>query len=230
MIMAGRVIVDGEMVDKAGEMVRAESDIEVLGPPIPYVSRGGVKLEGALLDLGLDVSCLRCLDIGASTGGFTDCLLQHGAERVYAVDVGSNLIDYSLRKDERVIVIEKVNVRYAPLDLIPEQVDLVTIDVSFISLTLIIPPVRHFLKAGGYMLTLVKPQFELSRDEVGRKGVVRDETKRIKAVEKIEGFLSKSGFVVERTVPSRITGPAGNQEYFVLSSYVAPSGNSPNES
>lgn len=220
--MAGRVLVDGNRVDKAGFMVRRENKIEILGPPIPYVSRGGLKLEGALKDFGLNVKDIPCIDVGASTGGFTDCLLQHGASRVYTIDVGKHLLDSSLREDPRVIVIEGCNVRHARPGLIPEKVDLITIDVSFISLTLVIPPVIPFLKRGGCLLALVKPQFELSRQEVGKKGVVRDEDRRLKAVDKIKNFVSNSGFVVDGWVKSRVKGPKGNQEYFLLCSLSGP--------
>ncbi len=218
LIMAGRVMVNGCRVDKAGSMVRAESDIEILASATPYVSRGGSKLEGVLQDVVLDVRGFVCLDVGASTGGFTDCLLKHGAARVYAIDVGRNLLDISLREDPRVIAIEGCNVRYVQPDLIPEKVDLITIDVSFISLTLVIPAVIPFLKHGGYLLTLIKPQFELSRQEVGKGGIVREEAVRLKAVEKMQMFVSRVGLDVRNCVPSRVKGPRGNQEYFMLSS------------
>lgn len=216
--MAGRVFVDGRLVDKAGFMVRPENVIEIAGPPNPYVSRGGLKLEGAILDLGIDVKDLFCIDVGASTGGFTDCLLQHGAAKVYAVDVGKRLLDSSLRNDPRVVVIEGCNVRHVQPGFIPEKVDLITIDVSFISLSLVISPVIPFLKIKGRLLVLVKPQFELSRREVGKKGVVRDEGRRLKALDKIKIFVSESGFVIDGWVESRLKGPKGNQEYFLLSS------------
>lgn len=216
--MAGRVFVEGTRVDKAGFAVRRGSKIDILGSPNPYVSRGGLKLEGALIDFGLTVEDFLCIDVGASTGGFTDCLLHRGASRVYTIDVGKHLLDNSLREDPRVVVIEECNVRHVQPDFIPEKVDLITIDVSFISLSIVIPPVIPFLKRGGYLLALVKPQFELSRREVGRKGVVRDEKKRLKAVDNIINVLSNSGFCVEGLVKSRLKGPKGNQEYFVLSS------------
>ncbi len=220
--MAGRVFIDGRLVDKAGFMVRPENVIEIVGPSNPYVSRGGLKLEGAILDLGIDVKDLFCIDVGASTGGFTDCLLQHGAAKVYAVDVGKRLLDNSLRKDPRVVVIEGCNVRHVRPGFIPEKVDLITIDVSFISLCLVIPPVIPSLKRDGRLLVLVKPQFELSRHEVGKKGVVRDEAKRLRALDKIKSFVSGSGFVVDGWVESRVKGPKGNQEYFLLASLSGP--------
>ncbi|RMG59829.1 MAG: TlyA family RNA methyltransferase [Deltaproteobacteria bacterium] len=215
-IMAGLVYVNGVRVDKAGYQVREDARLEIKERGIPYVSRGGLKLEGALEDLSLSVDGFVCLDVGASTGGFTDCLLARGARKVYAVDVGKNLLDGRLRKDPRVVVIEGVNFRYAPSDLIPETVDLVTVDVSFISLTLIIPRALPFLKEGGYLLCLVKPQFELSPDRVGKGGVVRDEGARLEAVRKISSFVEKEGMNLLGVVPSRVRGPKGNQEYFLL--------------
>ena len=215
--MAGRVRVEGEVVDKAGSLVSGDLGVEIKGKERQYVSRGGEKLAGTLEDLHLSVEGFFCLDVGASTGGFTDCLLKHGAARVFSVDVGKNLLDYSLRGDPRVVVLEGCNFRYAAKDLIPEKVDLVTIDVSFISLTLVIPPALPFMKDGGILLPLVKPQFELSRKEVGKGGVVREEEKRFAAVRKIREYLEERGLAVEKEVPSRLLGPAGNQEYFILS-------------
>lgn len=217
LIMAGRVVVNGKVVDKAGTMVSPSDAIEVKGDPRPYVSRGGLKLKGALNDFSLGVEGLICLDIGSSTGGFTDCLLKEGASHVYAVDVGKNLMDGMLRSDERVTLLEGVNARYARGDLLPEKVDLITVDVSFISLTLIIPAIIDLLKPGGKLIPLVKPQFELSRKEVGKKGVVREANARDKAIVKISSFLSDKGFRVIEIAPSCIKGPAGNQEYFIHS-------------
>jgi len=215
-IMTGRVYVDGVMVDKAGRTFDEGVSISLKEGGLPYASRGGLKLEGALEDFCLEVKGMTCLDVGASTGGFTDCLLKKGASKVYAVDVGRNLLDGKLRKDERVVVLEGVNFRYAGNGLIPEKVDLITIDVSFISLTLIIPPALSFLKPGGYLLVLVKPQFELTPKDVGRGGVVRDEEKRHRAVQKVESFMMKRGLTVIGVTPSRVKGPKGNQEYFIL--------------
>lgn len=216
--MAGRVRVDGNRVDKAGFLIRPDSTIEIVGPHMPYVSRGGLKLEGALSDFGLAVEGFRCIDVGASTGGFTDCLLKHGASRVYAIDVGKNLLDASLRDDPRVFVIEECNARSIEPERLPETVELITIDVSFISLTLVVPPMLPFLEKRGYLLVLIKPQFELSRKEVGKGGVVREESGRMKAVNKVESFLTEIDLNVISWVPSRVKGPKGNQEYFMLSS------------
>ncbi len=228
--MAGRVLVEGKVTDKAGTSVFEESIIEIKGEARPYVSRGGMKLAGALEGFSLDVSGSICLDIGASTGGFTHCLLTHGALRVYAVDVGKNLIDGSLRSDGRVEVIEKCNFRYASPDLIHEEVDLVTVDVSFISLTHIIPRALTFLRKDGRILLLVKPQFELSKKDVGKGGVVRDQGKRNEAVSKITRFLTSLNVPVAGVLPSPLTGPAGNQEYFVLSSPHGEGGRSASDS
>ncbi len=216
MIMAGLVRVEGRVVDKAGFRVPPGARVEVEGPEHPYVSRGGVKLAGALDHFGLDVRGRRCLDVGASTGGFSDCLLQRGAAEVTALDVGYGQLAWKLRQDERVTVLERINVRYLPPDMAPGPFDLITADVSFISLTLVIPPLFSRLAPGGCLLVLVKPQFEAGREQVGPGGVVRDQGARQGAVDKVRRFLQEAGLRVEGVCPSPIKGPAGNQEYFLL--------------
>ncbi len=217
LIMAGLVWVDGRRVDKAGTRVFEAAEIEIRGRGLPYVSRGGLKLEGALKVFQLRVENLVCADIGASTGGFTDCLLRHGARKVYAIDVGRGQLHEKLKRDARVVSMEGVNARYlAPEDL-PEKVDLVTIDVSFISLKKILPAAVRILKPGGFILALIKPQFEVGPREVGRKGVVREHSKHRRVMEEIWRFGEdeldlKALGVAESPVP----GPSGNREFFIL--------------
>ena len=169
LIMAGKVLVNGQPVDKPGVFVSADAMLELKGEDIPYVSRGGLKLEAALNNLGLNVIDKVCMDVGASSGGFTDCLLQHGAERVYAVDVGYGQLAWKLRRDPRVVVIERTNVRHMPADALPDPVDLVTIDVSFISLKIVVPAVERFMKPDASILALIKPQFEVGKGQVGQR-------------------------------------------------------------
>ncbi len=217
LIMAGKVLVNGKVVDKAGTEVSKDSNIELKGEEIPYVSRGGLKLETAIRSFGLDVKGFVCLDVGASTGGFTDCLLKHGASKVYAVDVGRGQLDWKLRRDERVISIEKFNARYLTEKEIPEKVDLITIDVSFISLKKILPVVRKFLKPSGKILALIKPQFELSKREVDRwKGVIKDPKLHEKAIKSVLDFSRSIGLFPEKVTLSEPIGPKGNKEFFVL--------------
>ncbi len=215
LIMEGKVIVGDTVITKPGRFVHKDVQIR-LKEIIPYVSRGGLKLEGALEDFGVDVSGMVALDIGASTGGFTDCLLQKGASKVYAVDVAYGIIHPKLRNDKRVKVIERKNARYLTLDDIGEKVDIATIDVSFISVKKIIPRLNDILKDGGILLTLVKPQFEVGKDEVERGGVVRDEGKIKRVLNDIKRFLEEEGYKVIGILPSRIKGAKkGNQEYFI---------------
>ncbi len=217
LIMAGKVLVDGKVVDKAGAQVPVEAKVEVKGEDIPYVSRGGLKLETAIKEFGLEVKGFTCLDVGASTGGFTDCLLKHGAAKVYAVDVGKGQLDWKLRNDPRVISIEGFNARYLTEKEVPEKVDLAVIDVSFISLTKILPVVKEFLKPGGKVVALIKPQFELTKREVDRgKGVIRDPNLHKRAIEKILSFARKIGLYPEKLTLSRPRGPKGNKEFLVL--------------
>ena len=220
LIMAGlvRVGVDGRetVVDKPGRMFVAGT-VFSLEAGERYVSRGGGKLETALETFGLDVSGLVALDAGASTGGFTDCLLQHGAARVYAVDVGTAQLHEKLKADARVTSMENVNLRHAPADLLPEPVDLVVADLSFISLTKVLPALVRFLKPGGLVVTLVKPQFELTPEKVGKGGVVREEAFRQEAIDKVTAFAREElGLAPGGVVPSKVKGPKGNQEYLAM--------------
>ena len=214
LIMEGMVFIPSGRVSKPGVLLSNDIEVEVRGR-LPYVSRGGVKLAHALDHFAIDPAGLVALDVGASTGGFTDCLLQRGASRVYAIDVGHGQLAYTLRQDPRVVCYEKLNARL-PFDL-PEQVDLLVIDVSFISLTLALPQPLTHLKAGGYAVALVKPQFEARRGEVGRGGVVRDDALRDDILMRVEQWLSARDDVeLLDTIPSPITGDAGNQEFLSL--------------
>ncbi len=215
LILSGIVLVQGERVDKAGALIDPEANIALKGEDNPYVSRGGLKLKAALDHFGIRITGGIVLDVGASTGGFTDCLLQAGAARVYAVDVGYGQLAWKLRTDERVINIERTNIRYYSGEHIRDEIDLSTIDASFISLELVIPAVLRFLKRGSGLLALIKPQFEAGREEVGKKGVVRDEAVHRKVVEKIRDFCRGLGLEVVGTCDSPITGPAGNKEFFI---------------
>jgi 23S rRNA (cytidine1920-2'-O)/16S rRNA (cytidine1409-2'-O)-methyltransferase len=215
LIMAGKVLVDGVVVDKPGTTVSIDADIRVKGEDPAYVSRGGLKLAGALEALKISVRDLVCVDIGASTGGFTDCLLQHGAAKVYAVDVGYGQLAWRLRQDGRVVVIERTNIRHMPADRIAEAADLATIDVSFISLRLVVPAVLKFLKPGGQILALIKPQFEVGKGKVGKGGVVRDAALRESVINGLVDFFHQLGLACGPVVPSSILGPKGNQEYII---------------
>jgi len=219
LVMAGAVVrvLEGreEPVRKPGDQLPPDAQLRVLAAE-RYVSRGGHKLETALEFFRLDVAGLVCLDAGASTGGFTDCLLQHGAARVYAADVGKGQLDARLRSDPRVVVHEEVNLRHAPADLLPEPVDLVTADLSFISLTKVLPALRQFLKPGGRLVALVKPQFELGPG-AGVKGVVRDPELRRQAVDIVTNFCrDELGLLPLGAVPAKIKGPKGNQEFLAV--------------
>jgi 23S rRNA (cytidine1920-2'-O)/16S rRNA (cytidine1409-2'-O)-methyltransferase len=215
LIMAGKVLVDGVVVDKPGTTVSIDADIRVKGEDPAYVSRGGLKLAGALEALKISVRDLVCVDIGASTGGFTDCLLQHGAAKVYAVDVGYGQLAWRLRQDGRVVVIERTNIRHMPADRIAEAADLATIDVSFIFLRLVVPAVLKFLKPGGQILALIKPQFEVGKGKVGKGGVVRDAALRESVINGLIEFFHQLGLACGPVVPSSILGPKGNQEYIL---------------
>jgi 23S rRNA (cytidine1920-2'-O)/16S rRNA (cytidine1409-2'-O)-methyltransferase len=215
LIMIGGVKVNGQVMRKPGQKIREDALIEILQPPCPYVSRGGIKLEGAIKGFGINVEGKVCLDVGASTGGFTDCLLQHGAKRVYAVDVGWGQLHWKLRNDPRVICLEKRNIRYLPKEEIPEEVDLVTIDTSFISLKLVIPAVLKFLKEKAEILALIKPQFEVGKGEVGKGGVVRDPEKHKRVIEEIRIFSQNLGLHPVGVIESPILGPKGNKEFFI---------------
>jgi 23S rRNA (cytidine1920-2'-O)/16S rRNA (cytidine1409-2'-O)-methyltransferase len=215
MIMAGKILVNKLPVDKSGFLVSINDNIELKEKDIPYVSRGGLKLEAALNSLELHIEECICLDVGASTGGFTDCLLQHGAARVYAVDVGYGQLAWKLRQDPRVVVIERTNIRHTPVEAVREPVDIVTIDVSFISLKIVVPAVIAYLKKDARILALIKPQFEVGRDKVGKGGVVRDAALHTEVIENLSAFFMKKGFWCEKTFPSPILGPKGNREFFI---------------
>ena len=216
LIMAGKVLVNGQPVDKPGVFVSADATLELKGEDIPYVSRGGLKLEAALNNLGLNVIDKVCMDVGASSGGFTDCLLQHGAERVYAVDVGYGQLAWKLRRDPRVVVIERTNVRHMPADALPDPVDLVTIDVSFISLKIVVPAVERFMKPDASILALIKPQFEVGKGQVGKGGVVREPALHRQVIDDLTDFFATIKLRAETVYPSPLLGPKGNREFFIL--------------
>jgi 23S rRNA (cytidine1920-2'-O)/16S rRNA (cytidine1409-2'-O)-methyltransferase len=218
-ILAGYVLVDDRPVVRPGTLVPEEASVS-LTEPARYVGRGGEKLEHALAAFRLDVSGLVAIDVGASTGGFTDCLLQHGAARVYAVDVGYGLLAYRLRQDERVVLLERTNIRH--LTSLPEQPDIATIDVSFISLEKVIPPVMSLLKAGAPIVALLKPQFEAGRHEVGKGGVVRDPLIHAAVLGRLVRWLVNRGLRVRGLTTSPLRGPAGNREFFLLLRVPAP--------
>jgi 23S rRNA (cytidine1920-2'-O)/16S rRNA (cytidine1409-2'-O)-methyltransferase len=213
-IMAGEVRVGEAVVDKASIKVADDAAVSVQAPS-PYVGRGGIKLEGALRHFIISVAGLTALDIGASTGGFSDCLLQQGANRVYAIDVGHGQLAWKIRSDPRVVVREKLNARFLSRADIPEPIDLCVIDVSFISLTLILPNAFELVTPNGMILALIKPQFELQASDVARGGIVRDPALHEKAQNKIRDFVVNAGHTVVGLVPSAITGTDGNQEFFV---------------
>lgn len=217
LILAGKVLVDGQPANKAGQAIRAEAEVALREQDHPYVSRGALKLEKGLEAFGIAVQDAVALDIGASTGGFTDLLLRRGARRVYAIDVGYGQLAWSLRQDARVVVLERENVRDMALEKVPEPCDLAVIDVSFISLTLVLPRVVELLRPppGKSIVALVKPQFEVGREAVGKGGVVREVEARLAAVEKVRQWSLAQGLWVGDHVESPITGPAGNVEYLL---------------
>ena len=214
LIMSGLVLVDGKTADKPGQRVKENAKVEIK-EPFRYVSRGGYKLEHALEKLGLSVEGFTVLDVGASTGGFTDCLLQRGAKRVYAVDVGKAQMDQKLRQDPRVVLYEETDARELTEEHIPEKVDLITMDVSFISSKKLLPVVVKFLKEEGFLLVLVKPQFELLPKFV-KKGVVKDDEKKVQAVLDVANFLKGLGFSVLRVIKAKPRGTKGNEEFFLF--------------
>lgn len=213
MIMAGDVSVGGSTATKAGMLLDESVEVAIVEPP-PFVGRGGIKLDYALSEFGLDISGGVVADIGASTGGFTDCLLKRGASRVYAVDVGYGQLDYRLRRDKRVVVMDRVNARY-PFSL-PEKVDLVTVDVSFISIEKVIPSVASLLKDSGYLVVLLKPQFEAKKREVGKGGVIREPQVQARVLGRFIIWLISHGFRLGGLVASPILGASGNREFFIL--------------
>jgi 23S rRNA (cytidine1920-2'-O)/16S rRNA (cytidine1409-2'-O)-methyltransferase len=215
LILAGSVSVEGRRVDKAGAPVEETADVAVAGPPHPYVSRGGIKLAAALDAFGLDPSNRVCLDVGASTGGFTDCFLQRGAAKVYAVDVGRGQLDAKLRNDDRVVVREKVNARALSREHVPEPVGLAAIDVSFISLRLVLPAVVALVESDGVVVVLVKPQFEAGRSEVGKGGIVRSVEVHRRVVREAEDFGIALGLELTGSIASPIRGARGNAEFLL---------------
>jgi 23S rRNA (cytidine1920-2'-O)/16S rRNA (cytidine1409-2'-O)-methyltransferase len=215
LILAGQVLVEEQKVEKCGALVSPQAALRLLGEAMKYVSRGGLKLEGALEHFRLNVDGKICLDIGASTGGFTDCLLQHGAARVFAVDVGTNQLAWKLRRDPRVVSLEKTNARYLKFAQLQAPVELVTVDVSFISATLILPVLPPLLESSADALVLVKPQFEVGKGQVGKGGVVRDPRLRQEAVAKVSRKLLELGFLQLASAESILPGAEGNHEYFL---------------
>jgi 23S rRNA (cytidine1920-2'-O)/16S rRNA (cytidine1409-2'-O)-methyltransferase len=215
LILAGAVVVDGQPQAKAGTLIRPGAAVRLAHDPQPYVSRGGLKLERALDVFHIDPRGRIAMDVGASTGGFTDCLLQHGARRVYAIDVGYGQLAWKLQQDPRVVSLQRRNIRHLRWEEVGEQVDLAVVDTSFISLTLVIPPTLTFLKEGGRLLTLIKPQFEVGRGEVGKGGVVRDKEKHRRVIERITQFAEGLGLSPHGVIESPILGPKGNKEFFL---------------
>lgn len=222
LILAGRVTVDGRRAGNAAQQVAPDARVEVVEDDEGYVSRGGIKLARALDAFSLSVAGLVAMDVGASTGGFTDCLLRRGARRVYAVDVGYGQLAWKLRQDARVVVLERTNVRYLDPEQIPEPVDLATVDTSFISLTKVIPRVIEFLGENGRLLALIKPQFEVGRGRVGKGGVVRQPELHQQVVSEVERFCRDQALAVGGVVESPLLGPKGNREFFILAVKPTP--------
>lgn len=214
-IMAGLIVVNGEREDKAGTQVSEDAHIHIKGEKLPYVSRGGLKLKKGIDTFEILLEEATCLDIGASTGGFTDCMLQHGAKKVYSIDVGRGQLDWSLRNHKKVVCMERTNMRHLKPEDIGEEADFISIDVSFISLKLIIPPALACLKKGGEVIALIKPQFEAGKENVGKKGVVRDSKVHRQVVEDILHFIKEQGCQIRGLTFSPIKGPQGNIEYLV---------------
>jgi 23S rRNA (cytidine1920-2'-O)/16S rRNA (cytidine1409-2'-O)-methyltransferase len=222
--MAGELRVNGQMVTKPGHQVRPDAVVELIGTGLRYVSRGGLKLEQALDASGIDPQGTICLDVGASTGGFTDCLLQRGAAKVYAVDVGYGQLAWKLRTDERVVVIERENIRHLEADRVEDAIQIAVVDCSFIGLATVFPAMARFLRPGSLVVALIKPQFEVGRDQLGSHGVVRDAEARTAAIARVRSDLEAHGLVVDGGVDCRTHGPQGNVEYLVWGHFVgAPS-------
>ncbi len=215
LIMAGVVYVNNQKADKPGMVLKPDDALEVRENPLKYVSRGGLKLEKAMKNFGLSLTGAVCADIGASTGGFTDCMLQNGAKKVYSIDVGYGQLAWKLRNDSRVINLERTNFRYATREQIPDELDFASVDVSFISLSIIAPVMKNLMKEGARAVCLIKPQFEAGREKVGKKGVVRDRAVHIEVVSRITEMLTGLGFSIKNLDFSPIKGPEGNIEYLV---------------
>jgi 23S rRNA (cytidine1920-2'-O)/16S rRNA (cytidine1409-2'-O)-methyltransferase len=216
LILAGQVVVGDQRVDKPGTQVSVDAELRLKGEVLPYVSRGGLKLKAAIDRFGLDMRGRICADIGASTGGFTDCLLQEGAARVHAIDVGYGQLHEKLRTDPRVRSRERVNARYLTAEDLPEKVGIAVVDVSFISLTQVLPAVLPFLEPGGLLVALVKPQFEVGRERIGKGGVVRDAAARQEAIDTVAAFAREQGLEVRGVMDSPVPGPAGNVEALLV--------------
>lgn len=214
-IMSGNVFVEDQREDKAGTTFPEDVKIEVRGHVMPYVSRGGLKLEKAIKNFDVSVEGKVCTDVGSSTGGFTDCMLQNGAVKVFAIDVGRGQLDWKLRQDPRVVCMEKTNIRYVTRDQIADPIEFASIDVAFISLTKVLEPVKELLTPDGEIVALIKPQFEAGREQVGKKGVVRDKAVHLEVVEKILDYAAGIGFQILNLEFSPIKGPEGNIEYLV---------------
>ena len=215
MILAGDVLVNDQPVTKAGSLVDAGSAIRFRSTPLPYASRGGTKLEKALEEFRIDVSGKTALDVGASSGGFTDCLLTHGAREVFAVDVGYGQLDWKLRNDPRVRVYERTNIRYLDVSALPRRAELATIDVSFISLKLVLPAVKKLLVPAGAIIALIKPQFEVGKGNVGKGGVVRSPAEHLRVIEEIKESAAQLGYAARGIADSPLLGPKGNKEFFL---------------
>lgn len=214
-IMSGNVFVDGEREDKAGTSFSDDVSIEIKGHTLPYVSRGGLKLEKAIQNFDVSVEGKVCTDVGSSTGGFTDCMLQNGAVKVFAIDVGRGQLAWKLRQDERVVCMEKTNIRYVLPEDLGEPIDFSSIDVSFISLTKVLLPIHNYLRARGQIVALIKPQFEAGREKVGKKGVVREKSTHIEVIEMVKDYALSIGFDILNLDFSPIRGPEGNIEYLI---------------
>jgi 23S rRNA (cytidine1920-2'-O)/16S rRNA (cytidine1409-2'-O)-methyltransferase len=215
LIMEGKVFVEGVPVLKAGAIVNSDADIEIKGADVPYVSRGGLKLEAAIKHFDIHLNDKIAMDVGSSTGGFTDCLLQHGAAKVYCIDVGYGQLAWKLRQDPRVVLFERTNIRHLQRDKIHDVIDIATVDVSFISLVKVIPKVIEFLKEEGEIIALIKPQFEVGKGEVDKGGIIRNEGKRLKTVEYVKEKLEDAGLRTIGIIQSPIAGQKGNVEYLI---------------
>lgn len=215
MIMSGNVLVNATPTDKPGITVTSCDRIELKSPPLAFVSRGGLKLEAALKHFRIDPQGFICMDVGASTGGFTDCLLQAGASRVYAIDVGYGQLAWKLRQDSRVVVIERTNIRHLERNRIADAIDLATIDASFISLKIVIPAVAAFLESGAAIVALIKPQFEVGKGQVGKGGVVKDPQQHAEVIDGLTAFCRDRGLGCRGVIPSPVLGPKGNREFLI---------------
>lgn len=222
LIMTGTVFVEHQPITKPGTLVNTNANIHIKGKDLPYVSRGGLKLAAALTQFDISVKGKTCLDVGASTGGFTDCLLQHGASHIVAVDVGYGQLAWKLRQDPRVTVLEKTNIRYLVTDKVPYSIDITVIDVSFISLKIVVPAALKFFSKNPEIVALIKPQFEVGRGSVGKGGVVKDPSLHESVIETLSSFFRTKGLKVNGVIPSPITGPKGNKEFLCYLTGLTP--------